>query len=111
MSVLKLSNTASRNFHIAARQSSTLFRRSPAYLIAAPPVHGSRGPINTINKLVIPATQGQREYSSSSKGFATGWLKRRIYALLAVLGVSGGALILVSVCVGVCMWELYLTYW
>ena len=87
---------------VPGRHIVAVCRQSPALLTSIPRNHriniegGCFGsPRNVCYSQQVH--QQQRSYSSSARTAATSWLKRKLYTVLAVVGISGGALILVSV--------------
>ena len=100
MSLLQLSGRAGRNFRIIARQASLLSVGPPSCFLV--PQEISPNQAKQLNHALQHMRIDHRQYSSSSNSSATRWIMRRVYAVLALLGLSGGALILVGV-VGICL--------
>ena len=90
---------SSRGCHLAVASRS----RAPAFLCASP----GRPMANDVNlqegcfspNIENLVREQQRHYSSVGgvvKKAGTGWLRRQLYTILAVAGLSGGALVFVS---------------
>lgn len=92
---------SSRLRHLAVAYRS----RAPAFLSASPRSLIANN-VNVQGGCFSPRVENynfahgqQRDYSSvggAVKKAGTGWLRRKLYTLLAVAGLSGGALIFVS---------------
>ena len=104
MSLLQLSGRAGRNFRIVARQVSLLSVGPPSCLFV--PQEISQYEAKQLKYALQHMRIDHRQYSSSPNSSATRWIMRRVYAVLALLGLSGGALILVGVVGIVCLFVL-----
>lgn len=97
MSLLHLCKS-SRNFQLAVRHTGLVSIGPPSCLLTSPDLGHLKTQQQLSNILHHIHHDHRRHYSSSSsaKSSASRWFVRRVYAALALLGVTGGALMLVS---------------
>lgn len=93
MAYVRIAGARGRHVVAMCRQSSALFYSVPRkqWTSTEAGCFGPRSNVCSTNN-----QQQQRTYSSTVRSAGASWLRRKLYTLLAVVGISGGALILVS---------------